>query len=226
MSKVETHKQFQWRMVSHWPLVDLVCRLRAAHVLRQTRISKHLPRAGMMLDVGAGYGHVAEAIMRDAPARSCVVLEPTHVLSLPVARRIARYACFPVLGDGRYLPFANATFDAAWALFVLHHVEVADQATILSEVARVLRPDGVFVLAEDTPRTPNEHANAVRADMRLNFESDGMPHNYRTPDEWRNELPAHGFAVVDEVAFRWLYPPATLLPVQHGVYICHRRGPP
>jgi Methyltransferase domain len=34
--------------------------------------------------------------------------------------------CWPLRGDGRHLPFADATFDAAWALFVLHHVAVAE----------------------------------------------------------------------------------------------------
>ena len=108
----------------------------------------------MMLDVGSGYGHVAEAIFRDAPDRSCVLLEPGYDLSPRVARRIAGYTWQALRGDGRHLPFADATFDAAWALFVLHHVEVTDQTAILREVGRVLRPGGVFVLAEDTPRTP------------------------------------------------------------------------
>jgi len=175
-----------------------------------------------MLDVGAGYGHVAEAIVRDAPSRSCVLLEPGYELSPRVARRIAGYTCHALRGDGRHLPFADATFDAAWALFVLHHIEVADQTAILCEVERVLRPGGVFVLAEDTPRTPKEHANTVRADRRLNFEPVSAPHNYRSPDAWRGEIAAHRFKVIEEVAFAWLYPPVTLVPVPHRAYICHR----
>src|ERR1700722_18130952 len=113
-------------------------------------------------------------------------------------------------------------FDAAWALFVLHPVEYADQAVILSEVNRVLRPGGVFVLAEDTPRTPDERANAVRADERINFEPAGAPHNYRNADDWRSELPTLGFAVVDEFSVTWLGPPVTWRPVQNLVYVCRR----
>jgi SAM-dependent methyltransferase len=162
-------------------------------------------------------------IVRNAPGRSCVLMEPEYDPSPRVTRRTARYACWPLRADGRHLPFPAATFDAAWALFVLHHVGAADQAVILSEVRRTLRPGGVFVLAEDTPRTPDEYANAIRADERINFEPAGAPHNYRAVDDWRSELPTQGFAVEDEIAFTWLYPPVTLVPVRHWVFICRRR---
>ena len=222
MRQTDAAEQIQQRLVYRSRLMDLVCRLRAAHVVHQTRILRHLPTTGTILDVGAGYGHVTEAILRREPHRSCVLLEPGYDLSPQVARRIAAYACHALRGDGRHLPFADATFDAACALFVLHHVEVADQTVILREVERVLRPGGIFVFAEDTPRTRREHANAVRADRRLNFEPAGAPHNYRAPDAWRSELAAQGFAIVEEIAFAWLYPPVTLLPVPHRAYVCRR----
>jgi SAM-dependent methyltransferase len=223
LTRGQAETRGQARLVYNWRFIDLVCRLRAAHVVRQTRILRYLPRAGLMLDIGSGYGHVGEVILRDAPGRSCVLMEPAYNPSPRVTRRTARYGCWPLRGDGRHLPFPDATFDAAWALFVLHHVEVADQAVILNEVKRILRPGGVFVLAEDTPRTPDEYANAVRADERLNFEPAGAPHNYRGVDDWRSELPARDFAIADEVAVTWIYPPVTLLPVRRRVFICQRR---
>jgi SAM-dependent methyltransferase len=220
MAPASTIEERHRRLVYGWRWMDLVCRLRAFHVVHQTRILRHLPAAGLMLDIGSGYGHVGEVIARDSPRRACVLMEPDYDPSPRVTRRIARKACWPVRGDGRRLPFPDATFDAAWALFVLHHVEADEQAVILGEVRRVLRPGGVFVFAEDTPRTPEERANAIRADQRLNFEPAGAPHNYRRPEDWRGELPARGFAIVDEFPFTWLYPPVTLLPVKHRVYIC------
>jgi SAM-dependent methyltransferase len=223
MGQADGHDKLQVRLVygSRW--VDLVCRLRAAHVVHQTGILHHLPASGLMLDIGSGYGHVGEVIVRDAPARSCVLIEPGYDASPQVVRRTLRHACWPLRGDGRHLPFADATFDAAWALFVLHHLEFAGQTMILSEVSRVLRPGGVFVLAEDTPRTPDEYANAVRADERLNFESAGATHNYRNADDWRIELPTRGLAVVDEFPFTWVFPPVTWRPVPHWVYVCRRQ---
>jgi hypothetical protein len=91
---------------------------------------------------------------------------------------------------------------------------------MLDEVRRILRPGGVFVLAEDTPHTAAEYANAVCADERINFEPAGAPHNYRNADNWRSELLTRGFAVMNEFRFTWLYPPVTLWPVPHSVYVC------
>jgi hypothetical protein len=58
VSQAETHYKLQVRLVYGSRCMDLVCRLRAAHILHQTRILRHLPAAGLMLDLGSGYGHV------------------------------------------------------------------------------------------------------------------------------------------------------------------------
>jgi SAM-dependent methyltransferase len=50
--------------------------------------------------------------------------------------------------DGSHLPFANASFDACVSNWVLEHV--ADPEIHFREVARVLRPNGVYCF-----RTPN-----------------------------------------------------------------------
>jgi SAM-dependent methyltransferase len=50
--------------------------------------------------------------------------------------------------DGRQMPFADASFDACVSNFVLEHVE--HPAEHFKEVARVLRPGGVYCM-----RTPN-----------------------------------------------------------------------
>lgn len=217
------HGHTQASLVYGLSAVDLICRLRAAHLVHRTRILQFLPKSGLMLDIGSGYGHIGEVIVRDAPARSCVLMEPAYDASPRVMRRMARHACWPLRADGRHSPFADATFDAAWALFVLHHVAPAEQRAMLDEVRRILRPGGVFVLAEDTPGTPDQYANAVRADRRINFEQDDTPHNYRGADDWRSELSARDLAIVDELGFKWICPPTTLRPVQHRVFICRAR---
>jgi ubiquinone/menaquinone biosynthesis C-methylase UbiE len=211
------------RNLLNWWWVDAIHRWRVRDVLRKSQIHRYLPKSGLMLDIGASSGHIAEAIVNDASARSCVMMDPFSTVSPLVARRIAPLSSFAVMGDGMHLPFPEATFDAAWSAFMLHHVPFDGQQVILGEIVRVLRPQAAFVLLEDTPRDRQEAENTLRADRRLNFEPEEAPHHYRSPDEWRSDLPRHGLRIDREIAFSRLFPPATLRPVQHRAFICHRR---
>ncbi len=206
-----------------WRWVDAVLRWRARHVLHKSQIHRYLPKAGLMLDLGTGSGHIAEAIIKDAPGRSCVMMDPVSSISSHVARRLAPFSTVAIKGDGTNLPFPDSTFDAAWSSFMLHHVSFDGQQKILREIVRVLRTDAAFVLLEDTPGNTQEAENTLRADRRLNFEPDEAPHHYRSPDEWRNDLPQHGLLIDREIAFNRVFPPATLRAVQHRAFICHRR---
>ncbi len=211
------------RNLLNWRWVDAIHRWRARDVLRKSQIHRYLPKAGLLLDLGAGSGHIAEAIIKDAPTRSCVTMDPVSSLSPHVARRIAPFSAFAMKGDGTHLPFREATFDAVWSSFMLHHVPFDGQQAILREIVRVLRPQATFVLLEDTPRNAHEAENTLRADRRLNFEPEEAPHHYRSPDEWRNDLPQHDLMIDREIAFSRVFPPATLRAVQHRAFICHRR---
>lgn len=46
----------------------------------------------------------------------------------------------------RRLPFADGAFDGVFAFYVLHHV--GEYGPALQEVARVLRPGGVFLFVD------------------------------------------------------------------------------
>jgi len=210
------------RRTSPW-WADAVLSWRARDVLRKTQLERHLPDAGLLLDLGAGEGHIAEAIVRHAPGRSCVMLDPVSSICPRVAQRIAAFPCSAIKGSGTHLPFAEATFDGVWAAFVLHHVLFEGQQRILGEVRRVLRPNAVFVLLEDTPENERDAETTLRADRRLNSEPDEAPHHYRSPREWRRDLPTVGFSIEQEVAFTRLFPPASLGRVQHRAFVCRRR---
>ena len=211
------------RNLLNWRWVDAIHRWRARDVLRKSQSHRYLPKTGLMLDLGAGSGHITEAIVKDAPGRCCVMIDPVLSMSPYVARRMAPSSFFAMKGDGMHLPFPDATFDAAWSSFMLHHVPFDGQQMILSEIVRVLRTDATFVLLEDTPSNAQEFENTLRADRRLNFEPEEAPHHYRSPDEWRNDLPQHGLLIDREIAFSRVFPPATLRAVQHRAFVCHRR---
>lgn len=106
-------------------LLDRILARRARHVL--ARLRPHLPPRGMVLDVGSGTGHNASAIENSTGLRVAELdVADINALGRPV-----------VLFDGRTIPFATRSFDAATLLFVLHYVP--DPERLLRELIRVSR---------------------------------------------------------------------------------------
>jgi SAM-dependent methyltransferase len=205
--------------------LDAILRRRARDIVDKAGMDQHLPADGLCLDIGAGFGHVAEAVLARAPARRCVAIDPVWRPTQRLARRLeetARGRWQFLAADGHRLPFADGIFDAAWMGFVLHHVAYDRQWRLLGEAARVLDQGGTFLLLEDTPASDAEWQVVERADRRLNVESGHEPHCYRSPAEWRALLPACGFAVQSEIAFSRVFPRASLAAVPHRAFVCRK----
>lgn len=104
----------------------------------------HIDWAGKdVLDLGCAGGFMAEAMAR----RGAVVtgIDPAAE-AIAAARAHARASGLRIgydVGVGEALPYADAAFDAVVCVDVLEHV--ADLHRVLAEVARVLRPGGVFL---------------------------------------------------------------------------------
>jgi SAM-dependent methyltransferase len=93
---------------------------------------------GRVLEVGCGWGELAEWIERDTGAEVVAVDLSPHMVELARERGVdARVA------DVQKLPFADGEFDLAVAAWMLYHVPDIDLA--LAEIARVLRPGGRLV---------------------------------------------------------------------------------
>ena len=106
------------------------------HILRSARLARRAERA---LDVGCGAGLSTAAL---APlARRVIGLEPIAAM-LAHRRAIAPQAGF-IIGRAERLPFAAASFDLVTAAGSLNY---ADFPSALAEIARVLTPDGTFLL--------------------------------------------------------------------------------
>ena len=208
--------------INGWKLSDTIFRWRTADVLRKSQLGRHLPARGLLLDLGSGLGHIAESLMREAPGRSCVMMDPVTELSPYVLRRTAGLPRYPMKGSGTDLPFPAATFDGVWSAFVLHHVLARGQERALAEIRRVLRPGGVFVLIEDTPTNDRDAETVLLADRRTNFEGEEEPHHYRRPEQWQRTLSGHGFVVEHEIAFVRVFPAVTIRAVPHRAFVCRR----
>lgn len=118
-------------------------RVKLDHRVRQSLALA--PAARHLLDLGAGDGFVTAKMAEVAGTRLAVALDvgaPTSLapLSRPVSRVTTRLP-----GP---LPFADSTFDLVVSLETIEHLLDPDE--LLSEIHRVLTPDGRLILS--TPR--------------------------------------------------------------------------
>jgi ubiquinone/menaquinone biosynthesis C-methylase UbiE len=109
------------------------------------------PLEGPVLDLGSGMGVMARELASRGLAVESVDVNAEDqevAASLTAGTGLeARITFTPA--DGAALPFPDAHFASAVSFNVLHHL--ADGASVLREVVRVVRPGGVVVLADFSP---------------------------------------------------------------------------
>ena len=122
---------------------------------------RELPPSASLLEIGAGRGGLSGLLVeRLHPARMVVTdLDPAQV---EAARRgfLERFGGLPAAvelrtADLMALPFPPSSFDAVFAIGVLHHVEpghseFVNRPAALREIRRVVAPAGLFVYSEFT----------------------------------------------------------------------------
>jgi ubiquinone/menaquinone biosynthesis C-methylase UbiE len=106
------------------------------------------PLDGPALDLGSGMGVMArELARRGLPVESVDVSAEDQEVAASLTEGTgleSRVRFTPA--DGAALPFPDGAFASAVSFNVLHHL--ADGASVLREIVRVVRPGGVLVLAD------------------------------------------------------------------------------
>lgn len=123
------------------------------------------PVTGRVIEIGGGTG---ENIKHYSPlATQVIVTEPDRFMLRRAQHQDARHTSDVefVRAPGESLPFEDETFDAAVATLVL--CSVTDQAVVLGEIKRVLRPGGALhffehVLDEDSERVAKRQRRWAR----------------------------------------------------------------
>ena len=127
-------------------LYDTVSKGSEAAGLREERRQLLANAEGATIEIGAGTGlnleHYPEAVTR------LVLAEPDEHMRERLRRRAAALGRDVEISDApaERLPFEDAAFDTAVVTLVL--CSVASQETALTEIARVLKPDGRFLFLE------------------------------------------------------------------------------
>ncbi len=172
-----------------------------------------LPVDGKVLDVGAGDGHVARALM---DARPDVQIEGIDPLVRPDTQIPVREF------DGTTIPYPDGSFDAVLFVDVLHHA--TDQMALLRQARRVARAAVIIkdhrcdgFLALPTLRFMDAVGNRRHGVA--------LPYSYWSSGQWQRAFDELGLEPDVEIHRLGLYPfPASLL-FDRGLHFVARLRP-
>ncbi len=174
---------------------------RAAELARRIRRLVSPTGEERALDSGSGTGALAFALA--AFVREVVAVEIVPELLAEGRRRAAAYANVTFVdADATRLPFADAEFDVAGTLSVVHHVPRPE--LLLAELVRVTRPGGTVLVADqvapadplaalelnrfERARDPSHTRVLSDADLRGLFDVNGLVLVRAELEEERREL--------------------------------------
>jgi SAM-dependent methyltransferase/uncharacterized protein YbaR (Trm112 family) len=104
-----------------------------------------------LLDVGCNWGRWSIAAAQNGYA--VVGIDP-QLGAIMAARRVSLALGLSIkyiIADARYLPFAENSFDKVFSYSVLQHLSKEDVALTVTEIARVLKPEGASLVQMPTP---------------------------------------------------------------------------
>lgn len=138
-------------------VVDLLC----------SKVSALEVKPGLVLDVGTGTGALATAINTLISEQPLVVMDIAHGMTHEAAQRLpGALACD---GDAKLLPFGSHSFATVVSSSVYQWVNCLP--TAFTEVARVLKPGGLFFMALFGEKTLHELRSSHRHAVAENNQS-------------------------------------------------------
>ena len=156
--------------------------------------------APYVLDAGCGAGHTA---IKVAPHSGQVVAFDLSAQMLAQVERLANERGLTNVqtrqGDVENLPFDDATFDTVTSRYSAHHWPNPRKA--LSEIARVLKPGGRFILSDIVASKEPTLDTFLQALELLRDPSHVRDHS---ESQWKAYYADTGFAV--QVVYTWALP--------------------
>jgi SAM-dependent methyltransferase len=153
---------------------------------------------GEVVDVGAGSGRAGIGLLLARPGARLTAIDiydgfwgisdntPERFMTNARIAGVADRARAQV-GDARAIPLADAAYDGVISNYAIDHLRRDEIPTALSEVSRILKPGGEFLLA------------VVNVDWWVLLASPPIAHHPRAdPGRWRQMLAGAGFELLEE----------------------------
>jgi len=129
------------------------------------------------VDLGSATGAVPFAAMKKGvPAESMTLVEPAKAMRAKLRERIGdgpRYVSEDAISFLSTLP--NGSVDVVSSLWTAQFVPLEDRGILFDEVRRVLRPDGVFLIAEKVRGQTGRFEKMLRRRHEAWKEGNGYP---------------------------------------------------
>ena len=124
-----------------------------------------------VLDLGCGTGVILEEIGRKYSTAELFGLDLSENMIAQARQRLKSTVELSV-GDAENLPYADNSFDLVCCVESFHHYP--DPAKALSEIKRVLKKDGIFLLCDTWAKSPLRQV----LNIFIRFSNDGDVHIY------------------------------------------------
>jgi len=134
---------------NEWNRLELpLCKIEFASTMRL--IEKYFPRKGRICDIGGGPGRYTIELIRRGYEVSLIDLSEEEIqLAHDQLKKLGILANQLIVGDARDLNILESTsFDAALLLGPMYHiVEPVEREGVLQELMRILKPNGIAIIA-------------------------------------------------------------------------------
>jgi len=174
-------------------------------------IEKHVPKEGKIIDIGCGYGLLANLLVLRSSKRDVVGID-LSVRRISVAQKTTdnRKKIQFKLMDALDLQLGK--YDTVIMSDFLHHIDCEVQEELLARCYERLPPGGLLIIEEVDSRPLWKYWFAFMSDKILNL---GERQFFRTRQEFQRLLQRTGFRVKTEEA-------AKGIPLSDTLFICKK----
>jgi SAM-dependent methyltransferase len=158
---------------------------------------------GRLLDIGGGTGVIGQCIADLFPVGAVTAIDVVDRFCPGLSIETRTY-------DGKTLPFADDSFDAATMNNVLHHVPIPVRPALLAEIRRVVA--GPLYIKDHVQAGRLDRARLSVLDFIGNIPFGGMVSaDYLGDEEWRSLAAGAGYRIAETVEARYRGGPFALL---------------